>query len=38
MRAASSTSVTRNVRDGRTQGAIGESNQYAAYIILFIPA
>jgi O-antigen ligase len=23
--------------DGRTQGAIGESNQYAAYIILFIP-
>jgi len=24
--------------DGRTQGAIGESNQYAAYIILFIPA
>jgi hypothetical protein len=24
--------------DGRTQGALGESNQYAAYIILFIPA
>lgn len=24
--------------DGRTQGAIGESNQYAAFIILFIPA
>jgi hypothetical protein len=23
--------------DGRTQGSIGESNQYAAYIILFIP-
>ena len=23
--------------DGRTQGAIGESNQYAAYIVLFIP-
>jgi hypothetical protein len=23
--------------DGRTQGAIGESNQYAAYIILLIP-
>lgn len=23
--------------DGRTQGAIGESNQYAAFIILFIP-
>jgi hypothetical protein len=23
--------------DGRTQGAIGESNQYASYIILFIP-
>lgn len=23
--------------DGRTQGAIGESNQYAAYIILFLP-
>ena len=23
--------------DGRTQGALGESNQYAAYIILFIP-
>src|SRR5262245_40590340 len=23
--------------DGRTQGAIGEANQYAAYIILFIP-
>jgi hypothetical protein len=23
--------------DGRTQGAMGESNQYAAYIILFIP-
>jgi hypothetical protein len=23
--------------DGRTQGAIGESNQYAAYIILFMP-
>ena len=24
--------------DGRTQGALGESNQYAAYIVLFIPA
>lgn len=24
--------------DGRTSGAIGESNQYAAFIILFIPA
>jgi hypothetical protein len=23
--------------DGRTQGAIGESNQYAAYIVLFLP-
>jgi hypothetical protein len=23
--------------DGRTQGAIGEANQYAAYIILFVP-
>ena len=23
--------------DGRTQGAMGESNQYAAYIVLFIP-
>jgi len=23
--------------DGRTQGALGESNQYAAFIILFIP-
>jgi hypothetical protein len=23
--------------DGRTQGSLGESNQYAAYIILFIP-
>jgi hypothetical protein len=23
--------------DGRTQGALGESNQYAAYIVLFIP-
>jgi len=23
--------------DGRTQGALGESNQYAAYIILFLP-
>jgi hypothetical protein len=23
--------------DGRTQGAFGESNQYAAYIILFLP-
>jgi hypothetical protein len=23
--------------DGRTQGAMGEANQYAAYIILFIP-
>ena len=23
--------------DGRTQGAMGESNQYAAYIILFMP-
>jgi hypothetical protein len=23
--------------DGRTQGALGESNQYAAYIILFVP-
>jgi hypothetical protein len=24
--------------DGRQQGAMGESNQYAAYIVLFIPA
>ena len=24
--------------DGRTQGAIGESNQYAAFILLFLPA
>jgi hypothetical protein len=24
--------------DGRTQGALGESNQYAAYIILILPA
>jgi len=24
--------------DGRTQGALGESNQYAAFIILFLPA
>ena len=23
--------------DGRTQGAMGESNQYAAFIILFLP-
>jgi hypothetical protein len=23
--------------DGRTQGALGESNQYAAYIVLFLP-
>jgi hypothetical protein len=23
--------------DGRTQGALGESNQYAAYIVLFVP-
>src|SRR6185436_6964599 len=24
--------------DGRTSGAIGESNQYAAFIVLFLPA
>jgi O-antigen ligase len=24
--------------DGRTQGAIGEANQYAAFIVLFLPA
>ena len=34
---ASSTSASACAIDGRTQGAIGESNQYAAYIVLFMP-
>ena len=37
-RPASSTSASAIRDDGRTAGAIGESNQYAAFIILFLPA
>ena len=37
-RSASSASASAFAIDGRTAGAIGESNQYAAFIILFLPA